>query len=79
MIDGNSAAILPRGDIIDMQNTSSKELYSKIINSRTIKSGILLFRTFLGSSSKEVESMFIVPRVCARDNRVLVQNIAYRY
>ena len=31
VIDSSSGVILPTGDIIDMQNTSSKELYGKII------------------------------------------------
>ena len=70
VIDGSSVVILPTGDMIDMQNTSSKELYGKTIKLRTVQPTAVscYLEIFPGLSSKEIESMFIVPRVCTRDN-----------
>ena len=70
VIDSSSAVILPKGDIIEMQNTSSKELYGKTIKLRTLQPTVVYcyLEIFPGLSSKEIESMFIVPPVCTRDN-----------
>ena len=52
------AVILPTGDMIDMQNTSSKELYGKIIKLRTVQPTAIscYLEIFPGLSSKEIES-----------------------
>ena len=79
VIDSSSAVILSTGHI-DMQNTSSKELYGKTIKLRIVQPTAVscYLEIFLGLSSKEIESMFDVPRVCTRDNilkRISIQNI----
>ena len=70
VIDSSSAVILPTVDIIDMQNTSSKELYGKTVELGTVQPTAVscYLEIFPGLSSKEIESMFIVPRVCTRNN-----------
>ena len=79
VIDGSIAVILPTGDMIDMQNTSSKELYGKTIKLRTAQPTAVscYLEIFPGLSSKEIESMFIVPRVCTRDD--ILKEFQFKY
>ena len=85
VIDSSNAVILPTGDIIDMQNTFCNELYGKTIKLRIVQpTAVSCYLDILpGLSSKEIESMFIVPRVCTslRDNilKELQFKILHRY
>ena len=77
------AVILPTGDMTDMQNTSSTELYGKTIKLRIVQPRAVscYLEIFPGLSSKEIESMFTAPRVCTRDNilREFQFKILHRY
>ena len=61
VIDSTSTVILPTGDFIDMQNTSSKELYGKANKLRIVQPTAVscYLELFPGLSSKEIESMLI--------------------
>ena len=63
VIDSNSAVFLPTGDVIDVQNTSFKELYSKTMKLRIVQPTAVscYLEIFPGLCSREIESIFNVP------------------
>ncbi len=65
----NKTILLPTNDIIDVQNSSSKEVYTKIVKLRIEKPTALSSYSTLFPSlhDKEIENMFILPRLCTTD------------
>ena len=61
----NKTIVLPTADIIDIQCSNSKEIYSKIIKLRREKPTTLEYlKVQFSLSDKEVENMYLLPRVC---------------
>ena len=70
--------LLPTDDIIELENTSSKELYSKIISVKAEQSKAVsrYLDIFPSLNSVELERMFILPRMCTKDN--IIKEFQYK-
>jgi hypothetical protein len=66
--NNNKCIVLPTSDIVDIQMSSSKELYSKILQLR--KEEPTALKTYIEHFSlneQEIENMYVIPRMCTND------------
>ncbi len=82
-VDCKKIIMLPTEEIIDMQSICSKELYNKIIKLRIVRPTAITsyLKTFPCLDDREIENMYIVPRVCTKDNilKEFQYKILHRY
>ena len=67
--NSNKSILLPTNDIIDVQSMSSKEVYRNIVKLKMEQPTALstYFEYFPGLNAKDVENMYVLPRVCTKD------------
>ncbi len=79
----HKCVLLPTEDVIDIQECGSREMYNKIVKLRKEKPTALKshFDKFSLLDEKEVENMFIIPRMCTRDMKMkeFQYKILHRY
>ena len=64
----NKCILLPTDDIIDIQSSSSQEMYSKIIKLRKVQPTALKHHLeHFTLNEQEIENMFVLPRICTKD------------
>lgn len=73
----NKTVLLPTGDIIDLQYSNSKEIYSKIVKLRKVKpTSLISYVEQYDLSEKEIDNMFLLPRICTDD--MLLKEFQYK-
>jgi exonuclease III len=61
---------LPTGDIIDIEKSTSKEMYNRLIKLKAEQSKAVsrYIDIFPSLDNAEIERMFLLPRICTQDN-----------
>ena len=67
--NSNKSVMLPTNDIVDVQAMSSKDIYRRIVKLKMEQPTALstYFNYFPGLNAKDVENMYVLPRVCTKN------------
>lgn len=73
----NKCILLPNEDLIDVQSSSSQDMYSKIVKLRKEKPTALKSHLeHFSLNEQEIENMFVLPRMCTND--MVIKEFQYK-